>query len=120
MGDLTLGDDHETGRFLVQAMDQASPLGPAPVRKLATAADECVDEGTCPVAGGRMNHHSGRFVHYQQVGVLKDDSKRDVLAFYLPVVGGRLGHCDANQIVRRGAIGGAFARSVYRDESICD
>src|SRR5665213_2767174 len=91
VGNLTLGDDHKTGRFLVQAMDQASPLGPAPVRKLATAADECVDEGTCPVAGGRMNHHSGRFVHYQQVGVLKDDSKRDVLAFYLPVVGGRLG-----------------------------
>lgn len=118
--DLALGDDHQARRFLVQTVDQASSFRAASVCQPSPAPDQGIYQRSGPVSRSRMDHHSGRFVHYKEVGILKDDPKWNIFTHHFSVIGLRLGLCDADNVLCGGAVRGALMRSIYRDMSICD
>src|SRR6185437_16997044 len=112
--DIALGDDQKTGCLLVQAMDQPRPVRPAPLGELAPAAHQRVYESSSPVAGSRVNDHSGSLVDHQEVGVLVHYPERDILALDVAPGRGRSRCRDLDQIVGGGAIGGTLPTPVDR------
>jgi hypothetical protein len=76
VGPVGFGDDEQAGGFLVEPVDDAGPLIPGFGRQLAAPADEGVDEGSRPVARGRMHDHASGLVNDEHVVVLVDDDQR--------------------------------------------
>ncbi len=74
-----LGDDHDAGGLLVQAVHQPRPLLPADRGDRAAFGSEVmeqrVDERAAPVAGRGMNDQPRRLIEHQEVGVFMEDLK---------------------------------------------
>ena len=99
MGAVGLGDDHDAGRVLVEAVDDAGPLDAADARQaVAAMVDQRVDQRAGPVAGARMDDQPGRLVDDDQVVVLVENVERDVLALRLGRL--RLGQVDSDGFAR--------------------
>src|ERR1700722_3843877 len=75
------GDDEEPGRVLVEPVHDTGPLDPADARQARSAmADQRVDQRARRVARRRMDDEPGRLVDHDQMIVLVDHGKFDVLA----------------------------------------
>jgi hypothetical protein len=77
IGKFTFCHDQRAGGVLVQAVDNAragrGPHGPngwTPMKK-------AIDKGTRGVSRGGMNDHPRWFVYHQDMGILKQNGKRD-------------------------------------------
>ena len=75
---IALGDDHETARLLVEAMDDARPLDAANAGKaVAAMGEEGIDQRAAVMAGGGMHDQSRRLVDDDEVVILIDDVEFD-------------------------------------------
>src|SRR5271165_1400909 len=78
---VSLGDDEQPGRVLVEPVDDARPPNPADSRQARAAmADQRVDQRAGRMARRRMDDEAGRLVDHDQMLVLIDDFERQVLA----------------------------------------
>ena len=76
VGQIGLGDDHETGRVPVEPMDDSWPsLGTA--GEGGAPSDQRIDEGVVPMAGCRVNYQAGRLVDDGKVLVLENEREGD-------------------------------------------
>ena len=71
------GDDQESRRVAVEAVDDPRSLGLLPARH--RVPEEPVDERAARVAGRRVDDDPGRFVDDQQVLVLEGDAQVELL-----------------------------------------
>jgi len=63
-------------------MDNSGPRNAADPGQISGAMmEKRIDERSVQIAGSRVNHQPGGFVHHQQVFVLEHDGQRDVLRF---------------------------------------
>ena len=91
VGGIVLGHYHEPAGVLVETMDDARPADPADSRQAGAAMGEKgVYQRSAAMPWCGVNDQAGRLVDHQEVGVLVDDPKRDVLGLWL----GRLGFGD--------------------------
>ena len=80
MGAVGLGDDHQAGRVLVEAVDDAGPAHAADAGQARAAmGDQRVDQGAGAVARRGMDDEAARLVDDDDVVVLVDDDERDRL-----------------------------------------
>ena len=94
-----LGDDEQSRRVLVDAVDDAGPRDPADPRQPAGAVvEQRVDHRAVEVARRRMDDEPGRLVDDEQVVVLEDDRQRDVLRRGVGAVAA--GHDDGQHVAR--------------------
>src|SRR5947209_13444478 len=92
-----VGDDHQSGRALVETVHDAGPGGVAHARPLREARQQTVHECAFALSGAGMNDEPGRLVHDDDVGVVIDD--RDVhIAVGGETVVGRLRHLDLDDL----------------------
>ena len=118
VGQIGLGDDHETGRVPVEPMDDSWPsLGAS--GEGGAPSDQRIDQGVVPMAGGRVNYQAGRLVDDGKVLVLENEREGD---------GGRLersGRLVVRDLNRYDLTpgeepGGASYFSVDRNPLVCD
>lgn len=117
---VAFGNDQESRGLLVQPMHQPRPFRPAALGEVAATPHEGIDQSSGPVTWSRMDDHSGRLVHHEQVGILVDDPERDVLALNVAARRCRFRLGDPDQIVGCRTIRGALADTVDGDVPICD
>src|SRR5580704_14703946 len=106
-----LGDDQKSRRVLVQPVHNPRPLDPADTRQARSAmSDQSVDQRAGRMAWRWMDNEPGRLVDHDQMLVLVDDGKLDVLAGYgrFLSLGGLEGDARARRKPRRGIAGNAF------------
>ena len=121
MGAVVLGDDHEPGCVLVEAVDDAWADGAANALQVGTVGEHGIDERAVRVSWRRVDGQPGRLVHYEKVVVFVDDGKRYVLRFKL--AWRRFGHSHDDRLPLsrlRGRLGGtAIQDSVaFADECL--
>ena len=81
MRGVRLGDDEKSRRILVEPVHDAGPLDPADARQARPAmADQRVDQRAGRMARRRMDDEPGRLVDHDQMLVLINHGKLDVLA----------------------------------------
>jgi hypothetical protein len=87
VGRQRLGYQQESGRILVDTMDDP---GPRHLFKLRRMVQEAVHERTARITRSRVDDQSGRFIDYQQVLILVHDIQRYGLWFraYLALANG--------------------------------
>ena len=74
MGEVILGHDQQARGVFVDPVDDAGALLSADAGEtVAAVVQQRVDQGAVGMAGRRMHHHAARFVHNNDVLVLKDD-----------------------------------------------
>jgi len=73
---ICFGDDQEARSLLIQPMNHAGALGIALLRQIPAASQQRVDQRSAPVAGRRVNHHSGGLIDHEQRLILVDDADR--------------------------------------------
>jgi len=76
MSQIGFGNDHETGRVPIQAVDDARAALGSPGQG-GPSSHQCIDQGVVPVARGGMDHQSRRFVDDSQMFVFEDDGERN-------------------------------------------
>ena len=76
---LRLGDDKQTARVLVEAVDDAGARHAADARERRTVVEKRVDERAGEVSRRRMYDEAGRLVDADEIVVFVDDRKGDVL-----------------------------------------
>ena len=82
VGRFALGGDHDAGRILVEAVDDAGPSDAADAgESLAAMKEQGVDQRAALGAAGRVDDEAGRLVDDDEVFVLEDDIERDVFRF---------------------------------------
>jgi hypothetical protein len=82
MGDLGLGDDHQTTRVLVETMDDTGPADPAdPGKACTTMVDQRVYECTVWVSRRRVDNQPRGLIDDDQMCILKSDIQRDRLRY---------------------------------------
>ena len=82
MGDLGLGDDHQTARVLVETMDDTGPADPAdPGKACTTMVDQRVYECTVRVSRRRVDNQPRGLIDDDQMCILKSDIQRDRLRY---------------------------------------
>ncbi len=59
---VVLGDDHQAGRALVEAMHDAGPQLAADAAQIVDVVQQGVDQRPVGVAGGGVDDHAGRLV----------------------------------------------------------
>ena len=75
-----LGRDHQSGRILVDSVDDPGSGYAANARQLApTMVQKGVDESPVGMTGRRMDDQARRLVDYDQVRVFEDHVERDIL-----------------------------------------
>ncbi len=111
-----LGDDEEAGGALVETVHDAGPLDAAdPGKARAAVGDESVDERAGGVSGGGVHDEMGRLVDDDEVLVLVDDVKVDLLGRWR---GGRgFGHADLELVAWFDPVRPVFYARMRR---ICD
>ncbi len=81
VGTIVLGDHHQPGGVLVEAVDDARPLDAADTGKtFAAMRDQRVDQRAGGMSGGRVDDQAARLVDDDQVVVFVDDVQRDRFA----------------------------------------
>ena len=78
MGAIVLGHHHDTRRAPVEPVHDAWPELTTDAAQVADVVQQRVHQRTCRVAGSRMNHHAGRLVHDDEVGILVENGQRQV------------------------------------------
>ena len=76
---LRLGDGEESGRVLVEPVDDARARDASDPREVGAVVEKGVDERACEVPGRGVHDHSRRLVHDEHLIVLEDDVYRNVL-----------------------------------------
>ena len=79
VGDVIFGGDDAPGSIFVKSVDDARSQGVPPGGESFTVCQQGVDQGGGGIAGTGVNNKSGGFVDRDQVGVLIQDLKRDIL-----------------------------------------
>ena len=112
---LVLCGDEKPARVLVQAMNDSGTGDAAdPSERCATVGDECIDERTRRIAGGRMNDEARRLFDHDQVAVLVNDVQEDRFAAGLSIEW--QGHLDnVGLALFDPVIGVSYRFSVVRD-----
>jgi hypothetical protein len=78
---IRLGDQNQSARVFVQAMDKSAPFLSAPLGELLSVVmDKRVDEGSGPMTRSGMNHQAGLFVQREESVVFVDDIERNGFA----------------------------------------
>ena len=73
---LRLGDHHDAGGVLVEAMDDAGPFFPAYARQsIAAMGEEGVDQRAVLVAWGRVHDEASWLVEHDEITVLEQDGE---------------------------------------------
>ena len=73
--------DHEAGRVLVEAVNNAGSLDPADARQaVAAMGNQRIDQSAACVAGSRMDNQIFRFVDHNDRVVLVNDIERNIFA----------------------------------------
>jgi hypothetical protein len=102
---VVLGDHQQAGSVLVEPVHDARPLDPADAGKaFAAMSDQRVNQGPRFMPRAGMHHQAIRLVDDDQVVVLIDDIKRDILALRLR--GDRRRHVDCDRIPATDMISG--------------
>jgi hypothetical protein len=79
VGRVVASRQHQARGALVEPVHDAWPSGSAAGRPLPSPPQQRVYQGAGAVTGRRVDHHAGRLVDDDQVGVLVDDPERDGL-----------------------------------------
>ncbi len=111
VSDIVLGHDEEAGRLLIEPVDDAGSVRAASLRQVTTAAHQSVDECPRPVAGRRMDHHPGRFIHHEKIIVLMHDGNGDRFPNHFATFG--LWHGHLNDVSGAGTVRRLFVRAVH-------
>jgi hypothetical protein len=99
VGLVVFGDDHDTGRILVEPVHNARPLHPAYAGERGRAMEQQrIDQRAGCVAIARMHDKPGRLVDDDDVPVLKQNVERNVLR--LRIGGLRLGEGKDDPVPR--------------------
>jgi hypothetical protein len=93
-----LGDHHDSGRILIQTVNDARALFSSNPTKVRAMVKKGIDQSPARIPRRRMNDHSGRFVHNDAVFVLMNDIDRKRLGFQQRLA--RLGPFDFEQVTR--------------------
>ena len=109
MGEVVLGDDHQSGGIFVQPVhDAGAPDAADAGQARAAMGDQRIDQRAGLVPGRGVHHQSPGLVDDNDVVVLVDDIERDILA--LGLRGGGLGYVDCDRIARSDVISGVADR----------
>src|SRR5258706_5364852 len=117
---LVLGDDQEAAGVLVQPVHDAGARDAADAGERGAAmGEQRVDQRAVDIAGGGMHDEAGGFDEDDEVGILVQDAKRNVLR---DRVGGRgRGHDDRIGLARFDpVIGVSYRRVVVLDVALLD
>ena len=82
-GGLRLGDDDESGRLLVEPVDDARTRDAADAAQVGAVEEERVHKRPGEVSGRGMDDQPGGLVDDEHVGVLEDNVERNVLGLRL-------------------------------------
>ena len=92
---IIFGHHHNAARILIEAMDNARALFAANARQaVAAMRQQRIDQCAVGATGCGMHHHISRFIDDQQIIVLIQHIKRNVLRFHRRVDGRRQGEGD--------------------------
>ena len=97
-------------------MNHSRPLGLAGVRDSSSPPQKSVHQRPGPVAGCRVNHHSGRLVHHKKGLVLEDDADRNVFTGDRPFLD--FGYLHADCVARLGSVARLFTLAADQDVSL--
>jgi hypothetical protein len=78
-GLLVFGDEDQARGILVQAVYDSGPFRPTYLGNLGAVGQHSVDQCASRVPESRVDDHTRRFVHRQQVLILISNIKRDAL-----------------------------------------
>lgn len=93
MRGISFGHDQQSGRFLVDPVDNSRADHATNPRQLPAAMmQQGIDQRAIKISGSGMDHKPGRLVDYDQVFVFEHDGQRNILGDCL---GGRSGR-DGN------------------------
>ena len=106
MGNIVLGDDEQSARKAIEAMDDSWSEHPVDAGQVPTMMHEGVDEGVRPHSRSRVHGHACRFVDDEQIAVFKDDLEGDILG--LDREGQRLGDADVDAVARPNLVAGTL------------
>ena len=98
---VVLRDDHHAARVFVEPVDDAGTKLAANSAEIAHVKQQRVDQRAVGVAGGGMDHHSGRFVDDHKIAVFKKNRERNLLR--LGGGGGGSGDVDGGVLPLRDA-----------------
>ena len=80
MGRVGLGDDQQTRRILVDAVDNAGARHPAdPGQAAGAVVEESVDQRPIEIARSRVDNKASWFVDNEQMIIFEDNIEGDVL-----------------------------------------
>jgi len=71
MCSIGLGDQQQTRRVFVEAMDQTFASRTGAFRERTATTFQRVDERPAPMAGRRVHHHAGWLVHDKDIIIFK-------------------------------------------------
>ena len=91
---LGLRDDNQSGRILIEPVDDAGTGDAAYPREIRTMVKERVNQGSREMAGSRMHNHPRSLVHDKHVGIFVNDIQRYVLGLRRRGNGRRNFHLD--------------------------
>jgi hypothetical protein len=77
MGSKGFRCDQDAGGIFVQAVDDPGAEGVGTWGDFIAVGEEGVDKGSCPMSGGGVGHHAGRFVNGQKMFVFINDFEGD-------------------------------------------
>src|SRR5438270_336063 len=98
---VVLRDHHHAARVFVEPVDDSGTKLAANSAEIAHVKQKRVDERAVGVAGGGMDHHSGRFVDDHKIAVFKKNRERNLLR--LGGGGGGNGDVDGGVLPMRDA-----------------
>ena len=75
MREIIFGDEHDSGGFLVEAVNDARPQRIAGLRKSLTAAEERVNERAGGISRASVDGHARGFVDDDDVVIFIQDSR---------------------------------------------
>ena len=95
MRGIGFGRHHNAACVLVEPVHNARALFPANARQaVAAMRQQRINQRAVGAARGRMHHHICRFIDDQQIDILIQHVKRNVLRFHARVGGRRQGEGD--------------------------
>ena len=99
VGLVVLGDHHQPRGAAVEAMHDPGTQLAADAAQVGHVMEERVDECAAAMAGSRMHHHSCRLVEHDDVGILEENAKRQILGHW----GGRRRRGNLDRVALPGA-----------------